>query len=160
VKKKRILFVLAVSLLLLVSAKLMALAFHAANPHTAKEGVASVDGTWRVIAGERNGEAVDILKDIQFKDARFIIKGNKITLKAPTMEQPGKLKLDPSKNPKAIEIVLNAGTDAERVFPGVYAVEGDKLKICLGTDSKARPSEFRTQPGEHLVLFILQREKP
>jgi hypothetical protein len=54
-------------------------------------------------------------------------------------------------------ITLNAGTKSEKRFPGICSIEGDTLQMCLGINGRARPSEFRTRPGEHLVLFVLRR---
>jgi hypothetical protein len=46
-----------------------------------------INGTWEVVAGERNGELVDILKDMQFKGVRFVIAGDKITLRSSRGDQ-------------------------------------------------------------------------
>jgi uncharacterized protein (TIGR03067 family) len=150
--------VAALSLLALSGIKLLAFALHAAEVRGTKpERDTMINGTWEVVAGERNGEPVDILKDIQFKGVQFVIEEDKITLRSSRGDREGALKLDASRNPNAMMITLNAGTESEKLFSGIYSIEGETLQICLGTDGRARPAEFRTRPGEHLVLFVLRR---
>lgn len=119
-----------------------------------------LEGTWAVTAEEWNGEAADVLKGIQFQDVKLIFAGDRITIQAPGREQTGTLQLDPSKNPKTLDIRYQSGASEERFFPGIYTVDGDTLKVCLGTDGQHRPREFATKPDAHVVRFVLQREKP
>jgi hypothetical protein len=41
---------------------------------------------------------------------------------------------------------------------GIYSLEGDTLKVCLGPAEKP-PSEFSTK-GEKHFLMVLKRQKP
>jgi uncharacterized protein (TIGR03067 family) len=45
----------------------------------------------------------------------------------------------------------------ERTFLGIYEVEGDTLRWCVDNRQKQRPSEFRTNSGNYLL--VLKRKK-
>jgi uncharacterized protein (TIGR03067 family) len=72
--------------------------------------------------------------------------------------------LDDTKNPKFIDltIVKSHGANATdkdeagKILPGIYALEGDRLKLCLGVTS--RPASFDGR-GEDTVLLVLERAK-
>jgi len=57
-------------------------------------------------------------------------------------EQVFQFKLDPSKSPKTIELTQPGWG----VFPGIYSLEGDELKICYDFDQ--RPTRF-VEDNEH-----------
>jgi hypothetical protein len=43
---------------------------------------------------------------------------------------------------------------------GIYALDGDSLKICVSQPKADRPTEFATKKGSNSSLVILKREKP
>jgi hypothetical protein len=49
-------------------------------------------------------------------------------------------------------------TEGERLA-GIYRLEGDGLKICVGAGDD-RPVDFATKDGAKAVLLILERRKP
>ncbi|MFL5338583.1 MAG: sigma-70 family RNA polymerase sigma factor [Gemmataceae bacterium] len=66
--------------------------------------------------------------------------------------------LDASKDPKQIDIAFTQvnGPDA---IKGIYSLDGNELRLCLGARGKDRPTAFPEKPGPGEVL-ILHREKP
>lgn len=66
-------------------------------------------------------------------------------------------RIDASKDPKQIDIAwqLNGPT----TIKGIYALDGDELRLCLGDAGKDRPAAFpeKPKPGD---LTILKRAKP
>jgi hypothetical protein len=66
-------------------------------------------------------------------------------------------RLDEGKDPKQIDIAgqLNGAT----IIKGIYMLDGDELRLCLGEANKDRPAAFpeKPKPGE---VLILQRQKP
>jgi RNA polymerase sigma factor (sigma-70 family) len=69
-------------------------------------------------------------------------------------------RLDASKNPKQIDITVSRiNGPTVGVIKGIYVLDGDELRLCLGEMGKDRPAVFpeRPRPGE---VLILQRETP
>ena len=68
-------------------------------------------------------------------------------------------RLDASKNPKQIDITVSRikGKDLG-VIKGIYVLDGDELRLCLGAMDKDRPAAFpeKPKPGEVLVLHSKQ----
>jgi uncharacterized protein (TIGR03067 family) len=59
------------------------------------------------------------------------------------------------------EITL-VGPEKDMTRAGIYALDGDGLKICFNTRDDAkqpRPTEFKTVKGDGRVLLVLKREK-
>ena len=66
--------------------------------------------------------------------------------------------LSPEKTPKEIDLYTDFYTRDKKHYPGIYAIEGDTLKICFDKAGKGRPAKFKTgpaRPGE--MLLVLKR---
>jgi uncharacterized protein (TIGR03067 family) len=64
-------------------------------------------------------------------------------------------RLDASKNPKQIDITVSrVKGPTVGVIKGIYVLDGDELRLCLGEMGKDRPAAFpeKPKPGEVLVL--------
>jgi uncharacterized protein (TIGR03067 family) len=69
--------------------------------------------------------------------------------------------LDPTKSPKAIDIVYLG--PVRKIGLGIYTLDGDTLKVCgtLNPDRvDERPKEFATKQGVMRVLVTLERQPP
>jgi uncharacterized protein (TIGR03067 family) len=64
-------------------------------------------------------------------------------------------KLDPTKKPKAIDVVLQD----KKTGQGIYSLEGDTLKICHGESDDPRPSEFESKEGSRNTVVVFKRVK-
>jgi uncharacterized protein (TIGR03067 family) len=75
----------------------------------------------------------------------------------------GKITLDPSKQPKTLDMELTEdaqGHHQGEVSPGIYAVEGDTLKWCNTAPGEPnRPKEFSTNKEKNHMLLVLKRDK-
>jgi uncharacterized protein (TIGR03067 family) len=68
--------------------------------------------------------------------------------------------LDPSKNPKTIDMKLTKSPDKKdlgKVQLGIYVLEGDQLKICAS--EKKRPAKFAADEASHTAVVVFKREK-
>ena len=73
-------------------------------------------------------------------------------------QSPASYKLDPSKKPRAIELVFIDGANKGQKFDGIYALSGDTLKLCLSNHPDAgRPTEFVDKAG--IDLYVMKRER-
>jgi uncharacterized protein (TIGR03067 family) len=65
-----------------------------------------------------------------------------------------KIKLDPSRSPKEIDIKIGELPDAL----GIYELDKDTLKLCMANHKDVpRPTKFETKPGSEWLLVVLKR---
>src|SRR5688572_18126000 len=108
-----------------------------------------LEGVWAVESVELSGQAVKGLEG-----ARLRMSGGKKTFTRPDgAVEKGVYSLDPSRAPKQMVSTTEGRSGAQR---GIYAVEGDRLKICL-TSGDTAPGEFSTRAGTDLLLIVLRR---
>jgi uncharacterized protein (TIGR03067 family) len=137
----------------------LAMVLFVAADDAAKKDLDKMQGVWETIAMEVNGR--DVFADgVRLK---FTFKGNKISVDGD--EEIKKdyggftVKLDPSKNPKAIDMVVNMGERKDTQIPGIYEFKGDDLRICSKLDANERPMKFASPENENQVLMTLKRVK-
>jgi uncharacterized protein (TIGR03067 family) len=95
------------------------------------------------------------------------LKASRLTLKGDTFEMSdslatyrGTFRLDPSVTPRTIDMDFTEGPEADKTSLGIYELEGDTFKLCIGLTGKARPGEFVSKPGRGHALEVLKRQKP
>ncbi len=123
----------------------------AGEPARAK-GPADLQGIWRLRSIEANG-TVNELGDRQ---PRVVIKGDRIQYGGMELAL---LSADTGANPKIIDLKFGGSDSA---VEGVYAVDGDKLRICVNKrieGVKERPTSFATKGHEDWRLLVFRREK-
>jgi uncharacterized protein (TIGR03067 family) len=113
-------------------------------------------GIWRGVREERDGKPVDPPSEwwVQFSAGQVQLTQDGVTLSCrPTF--------DTSVGPKAVtlDLVINRKPVS---YPGVYAVEGGRLRLCLRTDGSGgdRPTGFATKPGDGCVFVEFERDPP
>ena len=68
-------------------------------------------------------------------------------------------KLDPSKKLAEIDLIPTEGDFKGKVFPSIYHLDGDNLKICRAQPGQRRPRGFSSKKGSDDILLILKRLK-
>ena len=116
-------------------------------------------GAWKVVASEQSGKRTD-----SFKGATFVFTADTLIMKNTLdgKEEPfaaAKYKLDPTKNPKSIDLSIELDPGKPIVQPGIYQLDGDELKFCLEAAGLPRPTKFETGATGTSNLFILTRMK-
>src|SRR5262249_22654335 len=81
----------------------------------------------------------------------------------PENDPPMTYKLEPGKKHKAIDLTVVEGRLKGMTFPGIYAIDGDTLKICfdralVAGHAAQRPTAFATRSEDTIVLFTLKRQ--
>ena len=127
----------------------------AAQPPTEKEELQRLQGNWRFVGGSIAGKSFSVVEAAS-KGMIFTIKGDHlIALVNGQPTQTRSIKLVTHKSPKEIDTVdLSKGTKGR----GIYALEGDSLKICLREDINGRPVKFAVPEGTDDMLLILKRD--
>ena len=110
-----------------------------------------IEGTWIVVATTRNGKPNNEIKGekISFKDGM-------VTVTSKNKEEKATYKVNTSKKPNEIDFTPEGDKGTAL---GIYAVEGDTLKICFTKPDNPRPTEFSAKEGSAAMLIELKREK-
>jgi len=110
-----------------------------------------------LIAGEADGKA---LADGALKDGKLVIKGDPYrVMLAGNSVITGKQKLDPTKAPKAIDIMDATGPNKGKVCPGIYEIQGDVLRVVFAQPGQPRPTQFATVANSGQWMHVWQRVK-
>jgi uncharacterized protein (TIGR03067 family) len=118
------------------------------------EEIERFQGSWRVVSGMYGGEAgadAGAYTVVFEKDSFVVRRGDEVILK-------GRFRPDPSRTPKAIDMVVT-DEDGEEEVHGIYAL-GEGLKWCTsGPGDKSRPAEFAAERGSGNLLLTLKKER-
>jgi uncharacterized protein (TIGR03067 family) len=169
-------------LLILVSALSLAAE---ANPNDAlKKEAEKLQGTWFVVSASAAGASIPWM---ELQDAEVTIQGQEFTFKnffqsstqssffrvgkdmpvhRPVLDSiltvelqirsqdfpPFTYRLDVTTEPKCIDLHLK-----EAVFPGIYALQGNQLEICLAAPQASRPNDWAA--GSNRIQLVLGRKK-
>lgn len=127
------------------------------NEEKAKKDLERMQGTWTLHALEVNGKDVPAPK---LEGTILIIKKDDYRTKVKDKEQPGfRLKLDPSKKPKAVDMIKTMPGSPDEVIKGIYTFEGDTLKFCRGlTKEQERPNQFATWPDTNYFVVTWKKQ--
>ena len=126
--------------------------YHCANPLEVNMtgDLEKLQGTWRIAALEIDGNPMPAIGSIT-------IDGDRFTTSAMGAEYSGTLQLDPAKRPKRFDLVFDTGPHAGSRSLGIYLLDGDSWRICLGVAGSPRPTSFATAPGTGHALETLVR---
>jgi uncharacterized protein (TIGR03067 family) len=128
-----------------------------------KSDVDKLQGTWVAVSIESDGKMVP---EEKVKNVNMVIKDDTMSLTTGgpgRQPPPGKYKLDEKKKPTTIDITAGgrdgSGKKTDDVVPGIYELNGDTLKICLGLPGKDRPTELSAKEGAKKTLYTYKRKK-
>jgi RNA polymerase sigma factor (sigma-70 family) len=112
-----------------------------------------LQGEWAFVSGEARGRPIPA----EFlKDCCMTFKGDKFRMQMVESKE-GTFRLDPAASPRTIDLNIDGGTGL-----GIYALEGDTLKLCLSEkDKDNRPTKFSSKDAAtKQVYFVPKRKKP
>jgi uncharacterized protein (TIGR03067 family) len=140
---------------LIVSGSFLLGAGAAQENDSAKKDLDRLQGVWQMVSMEIVGKS---LPEEKIKALKLTFKGNKATHPgADGKTEEATVKLDPSKNPKALDMSPLTGPGKGQTLLAIYAIEGDTLKICGARAGRDRPTEFKG--GKDVILMVLTRAK-
>src|ERR1051326_7071509 len=124
-------------------------------PATAeKQELQKFQGTWQLVSAENDGK---VLPEEQVKQIRVVIEGNTHTVYFGDKAVAEKIefRIDPTKKPKEVTDTLKDGKEIR----GIYELDGDTLRSCVGAPGKDRPTEFTGKAGSGQTLRVFKRVK-
>jgi uncharacterized protein (TIGR03067 family) len=116
-----------------------------------------LQGVWSVVSMEMDGKP---LSEERRKKTRLTIRGEKFTFDTGVDSHEGLYKIDPTKDPKQLDIVITRGAEKGKVYLVIYKFDDGKMIQAMRLDNKSRPGEFTGKAGTGAALEIWQREKP
>lgn len=123
-----------------------------------EEAKQKLTGVWRAVSAERHGfphppEDVDAL--------RLVITGEKVVFKWATKEAVFSYRVDPSTDPKQLDMTCLNPEFKNILCRGIYKFDGDQLSICSNTrGTQDRPLDYKTSLRNGFATYVLKREKP
>jgi uncharacterized protein (TIGR03067 family) len=117
----------------------------------AKNDLKKMEGSWKMVAGETDGNKVE---EGDLKSSSLKIKGDKYEARLGDSTHEGKLTLGASKKLKTMD-----ATDGDNTVKGIYELKGDELKICIAPPGQDRPTEFGAKAGSGHIFMVWKREK-
>jgi len=123
----------------------------------ATNGSAKLEGTWAIVSVEIDGNPLAMDK---LKESRLTIHGKDYSFKLGDVHLEFTYRLDASRSPNAIDLIVAAGPEKGKVYHGICKLEKDRYQICRTTvPGKARPTEFATRRNSGLMIVVWQHEK-
>ena len=130
----------------------------AAFGQPAEEAQRQLQGAWTATQAERDGRTAD-----DVVGHRLALAGNRFRIlsKDGKVLFTGTVRLDPSAKPASIDFEHGEGTLKGKAWKGIYALEGDTLRICDNAPNmdKGRPAAFEAKSGSGYVLITFKRAK-
>src|SRR5262245_35315931 len=115
--------------LMLLAISLLASADGAKQNEANQEDVKKLQGIWTAVSMDRGGIRATAQ---QLREAAMAVKRDKIVTYAGETLSEVTYSLDPAKTPRRIDFhQQRQGPIPERTIRGIYAFEGDRLKLCI-----------------------------
>jgi uncharacterized protein (TIGR03067 family) len=135
----------------------MAIGAAAQSDDSAKD-LKLMQGTWTGNFIEAGGKPLpDKEKAVKVK---LVLKADKYTVFLDdTKYTEGHIKLDAGKKPRTIDALPADGPNKGMVQPGIYALEGDEMRVLFSRPGTERPSAFKTKEGTEQMLASYKRVK-
>lgn len=117
-----------------------------------KGDLKKLQGTWLMLTLEMEGQKYPT------GGSRIVIRGDRFVSLNMGAEYEGTVSIDESQSPRTFDLNFDKGPEKARSALGLYELDGDHWKICLGLAGKSRPREFGAAKGTGHALEVLQRE--
>jgi uncharacterized protein (TIGR03067 family) len=148
-----------VSLLIVVTASLVAVPDKAPKKAPVQKEMKKLEGTWTVASMESRGRKRTAAM-IERMNYRMTVKGDTYSWEVRNRKTIGAtIKLDTKKNPKTMDLLVTEGTLKGQTMRAIYTLDGDTLKICYGPAGGKRPTAFAAPAGSTEVLMVLKKAR-
>jgi uncharacterized protein (TIGR03067 family) len=121
-----------------------------------KDELKKQQGTWTVTSSTFDGEqaADDVVRSIK----RIVTDDHVVWTRDGKRFAGTTIELDPTREPKAIDVIPDGGPNRGKHVLGIYKQKGDELTICMAAVDQARPKKFTAAKGSDWTLRTFKRE--
>jgi uncharacterized protein (TIGR03067 family) len=120
------------------------------------KGLEPFQGSWALASLVVNGKEMD---KTELKNTTLSLKGEGYTFAKGTTTNKGTYKVDPTRKPMTLDIIVTDGPDKGKTLPAIYEINGDTMRICLSIKGKDRPTAFESKPDSGTVLETWKKTK-
>jgi uncharacterized protein (TIGR03067 family) len=113
-----------------------------------------MEGYWEFVDMEVDGRPYPAA---MFANSRMLIDGDRFRMESPEANYEGIFTIDVEAEPHHLDIEFVEGPEAGNWSYGIFEVDGDRFKICLGLVGADRPKKFATSPQSGHALETLRR---
>lgn len=114
-----------------------------------------LEGSWALVSEESDGSAAP--EEIR-RSAVLKIEGVKYSLHLGELKLTGRISLNPTQSPKAIDLRDDDGVTPGGIRRGIYRIDGDRLTLCIARYDEKRPVTFSGAPGAGTTLQTWKRQ--
>lgn len=128
------------------------------NDELVKKDHKQIEGTWRAVAMEVNGnkssdEDVKKITVVNGADGSWILYSQDKEV------MRGTSTIYPTQKPKTIDFTPTEGDHKGQVYLGIYVLAEKTRTLCFAPPGKARPTEFSSTPASENILITFERVK-
>ena len=129
----------------------------AAAPDAMNKDIGQFQGEWTMVSGAADGVPIP---DYVFNQIRQVFTGAQMTgTISGTMYWKVKFAIDPSKSPKTIDYEITGGPAVGAKQLGIYELNDDTCKLCVGKLNGGRPKNFDATRGTGNTASTWKRVK-
>jgi uncharacterized protein (TIGR03067 family) len=145
-----------------------------ASTEGAKTATKDLQGTWVLKDVRVSNEAETKRVAKRMKGTKVTFSRDKVTLQADGKDQTGSYRIDPSKSPKEMDLIIKGPDGKVEVTRGIYELQGNRLTMCFGGIKKGdvkkdkgkdkgygeskRPASMRATGSDILLRFAREKQ--
>jgi uncharacterized protein (TIGR03067 family) len=113
-------------------------------------------GTWIATSSTFDGQKApdEIARSIQ----RIVTEDHVVWERQGKRFAGTKIELDPTADPKKIDVIPDGGRNRGERIQGIYKLDGDRLTICMAAAGQPRPKEFNAEKGSGWTVQTFERK--
>ena len=118
------------------------------------KGLREFQGVWTPVSMEMDGK---FLSQERLRKVRLTIKGEKFTFETGEDSHDGRYVIDPTKDPRELNIEITRGDEKGKIYLVIYKFEDGKMIQCMRVDNQRRPTSFTGKAGSGNLYEIWRR---
>lgn len=127
----------------------------AAEQTVSADDRAALRGTWRPVSMQQDGK---FLPHERIGKIRLTIQDDlSFTFSSGKNSHSGVYRIDPTKDPKQLDIVVETGGEKGKIYLVIYKLEAGRMIQCMEVSNRNRPQDFTGGAGSGNLLEIWEK---